>query len=167
METTKFELEIKKLPTNHMINTLNLWADAAQEKHGVFVDITLSNTNQSLHKIKKETPSISEPNKTNIVPITEFASTYNLSGYFIPDKHIDLENWKLAVLDIANNYRKTYEYWYGPNKISANVIFTDKNGLDLQIIKDDESFIKSVVSIKDSFIETEEQNPSEIDEVLR
>ena len=93
--------------------------------------------------------------------------TYKLSGYYVPNKHHDITKWKESVLNIANEYRQGYEYWKGPNSITVDVIFTDKNGLDLQSIKDDKSFEECINDIKlSASVKNVLENHFEIDEVL-
>ena len=62
-----------------------------------------------------------------------------VSGYYNPlDRGITPEKWKVAVMTMFDEYRKTYKEITG-NEFEIDVIFQDKNGLDLQVLKDDTS----------------------------
>lgn len=144
METAKFEFEIKPIPSTRIMDTLKYWANITREKTGVFVDITMSNAHESFYEDEVYRTHRSDGLEVSM-PATR---TYKLSGYYVPDRHHDISKWKEAVLNIANEYRQGYEYWNGSNSITVDVIFIDKNGLDLQSIKDEKTFEECIKDVK-------------------
>ena len=143
MQITKFEVEINPIPTRDIMGMLRRWATEIEKETGAFVEMTLSNENNSFRK--GETYHDTAGNNTWEIPSRH---TYTLSGYCIPDKNPDVNKWKLAVLKVMDEYRKAGDYWFGQDKTRLDVIFTDKNGIDLQTLKNDKSLEECTEDIK-------------------
>ena len=143
MQITKFDVEIKPIPDRDILNTLKNWAKEIEKETGAFVELTMSGENNTFRKGEKYYDSAD--NKRWETPTLH---TYTISGYCIPDKNPDTNKWKLAVLKLMDEYRKAGEYWFGKDSMRLDVVFTDKNGIDLQTIKDDKSLEDCTKDIK-------------------
>jgi hypothetical protein len=162
MKTIKFEIEIKAFPHQEQsIEALEHFINTTKEKTGVFVDMTLSDKNKSFCQ---DTKIIDQ---SGIISNCPYINTYTLSGYYNPTNHKDVEKWKEAVLTIANEYRKSYDYFFGKKDTVIDVTFIDEKGLDLQIINDDKSFENCINNIKTNINKEENKGKEKLSFTMR
>ena len=141
MQTIKFEAEIQ-YPNRTMSpydtnidELLRKIVNGVKENTNVFVGCTISEAkNRTFLEGQNYTKWFID--KPVEVPSCE---SVTISGYYNPlDKSVTPEKWKVAVMTMFDEYRKTYKEITG-NEFEVDVIFQDKNGLDLQVLKDDTS----------------------------